>query len=192
MNIINPSVLEIEIKRLIEDVKSAFQIDLFINKFEKKYKTRIKEISFVKGGKILVENNDIFFNLGLSVKLIFQLLINNMGYYVGFGDWIETYENDSTSHEQESILSCRYAIIDSERKAIRKIAEGIQIEMIRKLFKQESKINITGKICFENGCFAIYNNKLIYRLNYCSNLHLGITIDCTGKISELHNNLKTI
>jgi hypothetical protein len=189
MKIINPSILEIERKRLIEDVKSAFQIDVFKDKFEKKYKILLKEISFVKEGKIVAKNNDMIFTIGLSVKAIFQLMIDSMGYYIGLGNWIEGYEKDSTSHKKKSILSNRYAIIDSEQKAIRKIAEGIKIELVRQLLKQESKINITGNICFENGCFAIYNNKLIYRLNYGCKLYLGITIDCTGKIYELHNNL---
>lgn len=184
MRLLNPEVIQNEEKSLIEAIKTLFRIDAFKHLFKSRYHIDLFETSDLFGGDILVHNNKIVFEMGLSGKVAFSILIDRHGNYLGLSGSNNHETEDEQKTDQNMILSSPDTIANKEKEIIGSIAEGISSESISSLFENDFNVSLSGDTQFENGHITIYENLPAYQLNYKSDLRVNFIVDTAGSLIE--------
>jgi hypothetical protein len=191
MKLLNPEVIQNEEKSLIDAIKTLFRIDAFKRLFKSSFQIDLFEASDLFGGEILVHNNKIVFEMGLSGKVAFSILIDRHGNYLGLRSSNNYEPENEQKNDQNMILSSPDTIANKEKEIIGSIAEGISPDSIRSLFENDFNLSLSGDTQFENGHITIYENLPAYQLNYKSDLSVNFLVDTAGSLIEFFANEQT-
>jgi len=180
MRILSPEIITKEEDVFITSLKSTFNS----KNIEKVFKDQcdLSSISRAdcKEGDIVVYNKQIAFKLGFEVKVSFAILMDRSGHFLGITDC----DNGAASDGEPS--DCRLNLMESdylescEKEIIATIAASLEKNALHELFEKELGFNVNGSHEFKQGCIVAYNNSVVYKLEYDTQLLFNLLIDRAG------------
>jgi hypothetical protein len=188
MRIIDPEIISKEEKMLFHSLNAIMEPSLVQASFREKFNLEISPKLNFTSGDMVYEDNKILFNLFFEAPLEFSVLIDRMGNHLGFV--IHSYSASGEEGESEPVpnLIDIDVIRRREKEIVNAIAGSVNKQHVVQLFENENKLKLKNGVHFKDGEITSFNDTVAYKLNFESEVQIGMLIDRRGKFLKFTNN----
>ena len=180
MRILSPGIITKEEDVFITSIKSTFNSNNIEKIFKDQYNLSWISGADCKEGDIVVVNEQIAFKLGFEVKVAFAILIDRSGHFVGISDCDNGAFSDAEPSDPQMNLMESDFIKRCEKEITAAIAASLEKGTLQELFEKEFKLNMSGNPEFKQGSIVAYENTVVYKLEYDTQLLFNLLIDRAG------------
>jgi hypothetical protein len=131
-------------------------------------------------GDIVIFDNQVAFRLAFDAHVSFSILIDRYGKYIGFAN-----QNDAISVANDD-CGIKTRLMDAdlirrrEKEIVNAIASPINKKQLSEIFEKENGLSIGEGAHFKDGQIISYNNKVVYKLDFDTDLKISLLIDRHG------------
>ena len=180
MRILSPGIITKEEDVFITSIKSTFNSNNIEKVFKDQYNLSSISRADFKEGDIVVYNEQIAFKLGFEVKVSFAILMDRSGNFLGIKDCGNDATSNGEPYDTLTNLMESDFVENCEREIVAAIAAHLEKDILQELFEKEVGFNVSGNCEFKQGSIVAYNNSVVYKLEYDTQLLFHLLIDRAG------------
>ena len=188
MRIIDPEIISKEEKMLFHSLNAIMDPRLVQDSFREKFNLEISPKLNFTAGDMVFEDKKILFKLFFEAPLEFSILIDRSGNHLGFV--IHSYF--ASKEERETETTSNLIDIDvikrREKEIVNAIAGSVNKQQVVNLFENENKLKLKNSVHFKDGEITSFNDTVAYKLNFESEVHIGMLVERSGKFIKFTNN----
>jgi len=180
MQLVEPKVISKEEKILFHSMNAVLEPETVKNIFWEKYKLDLLQKTDFNEGDIVIFDNQVAFRLAFDAHVSFSILIDRYGKYIGFAN-----QNDAICVANDD-CGIKTRLMDAdlirrrEKEIVNAIASPINKKQLSEIFEKENGLSIAEGARFKDGQIISYNNKVVYKLDFDTDLKISLLIDRHG------------
>lgn len=170
---------------LVEVIVFYFDRLIIENSFRRKYKLNITNYLQYKGGDLLTFKKQILYKLNFEANLAFSVLLDRMGNFLTF-NIPRNHLLWSQAKNGNNLKGLDFGAIKSwELKLLHKLIGSLDIDALKKIFKDKFNFGLQGAIKCKTGDIVTYNHEVAYKLVFESKVAFSMLLDRMGNSLSL-------
>jgi hypothetical protein len=180
MQLVEPKVISKEEKILFHSMNAVLEPETVKKIFWEKYNLDLLQKTDFNEGDIVIFDNQVAFRLAFDAHVSFSILIDRYGKYIGFAN-----QNDAICVANDD-CGIKAKLMDAdlirrrEKEIVNAIASPINKKQLSEIFEKENGLSIGEGAHFKDGQIISYNNKVVYKLDFDTDLKISLLIDRHG------------
>jgi hypothetical protein len=180
MQLVEPKVISKEEKILFHSMNAVLEPDTVKKIFWEKYKLELLQKTDFNEGDIVIFDNQVAFRLAFDAHVSFSILIDRSGKYIGFANHNDEVVVSNDNGSIQNRLMDAELIRRREKEIVNAIASPINKKQLSEIFEKENGLSIGEGAHFKDGQIISYNNKVVYKLDFNTDLKISLLIDRHG------------
>jgi len=180
MQLVEPKIISKEEKILFHSMNAVLEPETVKKIFWEKYKLDLLQKTDFNEGDIVIFDNQVAFRLAFDAHVSFSILIDRYGKYIGFAN-----QNDAIGFANDD-CGIKTRLMDAdlirrrEKEIVNAIASPINKKQLSEIFEKENGLSIGEGAHFKDGQIISYNNQVVYKLDFDTDLKISLLIDRHG------------
>jgi hypothetical protein len=180
MQLVEPKIISKEEKILFHSMNAVLEPGTVKKIFWDKYKLDLLQKTDFNEGDIVIFDNQVAFRLAFDAHVSFSILVDRYGKYIGFAN-----QNDAIGVANDD-CGIKTRLMDAdllrrrEKEIVNAIASPINKKQLSEIFEKENGLSIGEGAHFKDGQIISYNNKVVYKLDFDTELKISLLIDRHG------------
>jgi hypothetical protein len=180
MQLVEPKIISKEEKILFHSMNAVLEPETVKKIFWEKYKLDLLQKTDFKDGDIVIFDNQVAFRLAFDAHVSFSILIDRYGTYIGFAN-----QNDAICVANDD-CGIKTRLMDAdlirrrEKEIVNAIASPINKKQLSEIFEKENGLSIGEGAHFKDGQIISYNDQVVYKLDFDTELKISLLIDRHG------------
>jgi hypothetical protein len=180
MQLVESKVISKEEKILFHSMNAVLEPETVKKIFWEKYKLDLLQKTDFNEGDIVIYDNQVAFRLAFDAHVAFSILIDRSGKYIGFANRnFDIGVANDDSGPQAKLMDADL-IRRREKEIVNAIASPINKKQLSDIFEKENGLSIGEGAHFKDGQIISYNNKVVYKLDFDTDLKISLLIDRHG------------
>jgi hypothetical protein len=190
MKILDSELIKKEENSLLTAMNASFDSRDIQKVFEDQHNIELTGTTILKDSDIVIYNDDVAFKFGFDTTVTFSVMINRDGNYAGLTRDNQIGNIEEETEPIEQIFDSGY-LKQSVKELSQTIADSLNKDQLRDLLEKEYGLKINNSLEFKTGRLTIYNDEVIYILEFEAQLNFDLLINRDGNFLSLTDAFKS-